>query len=52
MRVVHLQHFVKEDFDLSASREMLGGEEVAEGIGTEARGRESLRGAREERVDA
>ena len=38
MRVVHLEHFVEEDFDISAGREMLSGEEVAEGIGSEARG--------------
>ena len=38
VRVVHLQHFVKEDFDLSAGRDMLSGEKITEGIGTEARG--------------
>ena len=52
VRVVNLQHLVGEEFNLGARREVLGREEVAEGVGTEGRGREGARGAREEGGDA
>lgn len=52
VRVVNLQHLVGEEFDVGARREVLGREEVAEGVGTEGRGGEGTRGAREEGGDA
>ena len=52
VRVVHLEHLVGEEFDVGARREVLGREEVPEGVGTDGRGREGARGAREEGGDA